>query len=71
VGEDVFLKVNPKKISLKLGNCTKITTRLCGRFEILDKIGLFACIIALYSSMNVHNVFHVSLLKSMCLILTM
>jgi hypothetical protein len=38
VGENVILKVKPKKISIKLGNCTKLTTRFCGPFEILDKI---------------------------------
>ena len=39
VGEHVLLKVNPKKSSLKLGSCTKLTTRFYGPFEILDKIG--------------------------------
>jgi hypothetical protein len=63
VGEDVLLKVKPKKISLKLGSCTKLATRFCGPFEILDIIGPVAYMLALPSSMNVHNVFHVSLLK--------
>jgi hypothetical protein len=55
--------VNPKKISLKLGSCTKMAARFYGPFEILDKIGPVAYMIALPASMNVHNVFHVSLLK--------
>jgi hypothetical protein len=63
VGEHVFLKVKPKKISLKLGSCTKLATRFCGPFEILDRIGPVAYMLALPTSMNVHNVFHVSLLK--------
>jgi hypothetical protein len=63
VGDHVLLKVNPKKISLKLGNCTKLTVIFCGPFEILDKIGPVAYMLALPTSMNVHNVFHVSLLK--------
>jgi hypothetical protein len=63
VGEHVLLKVNPNKISLKLGICTKLATKLCGQFEILDKRGLVAYMLALPTSMNVHNVFHVSLLK--------
>ena len=32
-------------------------------FKILDRIGPVSYMIALSSSMNVHNVFHVSLLK--------
>jgi hypothetical protein len=63
VGEHVLLKVNPKNISLKLGSCTKPTTRSCGPFEILDIIGSVAYMLALPTSMNVHNVLHVSLLK--------
>jgi hypothetical protein len=63
VGEHVLLKVNPEKISLKLGRCTQLATRFYGRFEILDIISLVAYMISLYVSMNVHNVFHVSLLK--------
>jgi hypothetical protein len=63
VGEHVLLKVKPKKSSLKLGNCTKLAARFYGPFEILNIIGLVAYILALCASMNVHNVFHVSLLK--------
>ena len=36
VGENVLLKVNPKKKSLKLGICTKLAAHFCGPFEILD-----------------------------------
>jgi hypothetical protein len=46
-----------------LGRCPKLATRYCGPFEILEKIGLFAYMLALHASMRVHNVFHVSLLK--------
>jgi hypothetical protein len=63
VGEHVLLKVKPKKSSLKLGSCTKMATKFCGPFEILDKIEPIAYMLALPASMNVHNVFHVSLLK--------
>jgi hypothetical protein len=59
----VLLKVKPKKSSLKLGSCTKLATRFCGPFEILDIKGPVAYMIALPASMNVHNVLHVSLLK--------
>jgi hypothetical protein len=63
VGEHVFLKVKANKSSLKLGNCTNLEAIFCGPFEILESIGPIAYIIALPASMNIHNVFHVSLLK--------
>jgi hypothetical protein len=55
--------VKPKKISLKLGSCTKLAARFHGPFEILDRIGSVAYILAFPTSINVHNVFYVSLLK--------
>jgi hypothetical protein len=63
VGENVLLKVKPKKSSLKLGSCTKLAARFCGPFEILDIIEPVSYMIAFLASMHVHNVFHVSLLK--------
>jgi hypothetical protein len=63
VGEHAFLKLKPKKSSLKLGNCTKIVAKFCSPFEILDIIGPIAYMLSFPTSMNVHNVFHVSLLK--------
>jgi hypothetical protein len=51
VGEHVFLKVNAKKSSLKYF-----------AVNLLDIIGPFD-MLTLPTSMNVHNVFHVSLLK--------
>ena len=71
VGKHVLLKVKPKKNSLKLGRCTKLAARLCGPFEILDIIEPVAYMIAFLASMHVHNVFHVSLLKNLYMILTM
>jgi hypothetical protein len=63
VGEHVILKVNPKKSSLKLGSCTKLAAIFCGPFEILERIGPVAYMFAFPASMNVHNVFHVSLIR--------
>jgi hypothetical protein len=63
VGEHVILKVNPKKSSLKLGIYTKLASIFHGPFKILDKIGPVAYMLVLPASMNVHNVFHVSLPK--------
>jgi hypothetical protein len=63
VGDHVFLKVKANISSLKLRNCSKLATRYCGPFEILERIGLVAYMLTLPTSMTVHNVFHVSLFK--------
>jgi hypothetical protein len=63
VGEHVFLKVKVKRSSIRLGCYPKLAARYCGPFEILEKIGSVAYILAFPTSMRVHNVFHVSLLK--------
>jgi hypothetical protein len=63
VGDYVFLKVKPNKSSLKLGNCSKLVACYCGSFEILERIEPIAYMLALTTSMSIHNVFHVSLLK--------
>jgi hypothetical protein len=62
-GDHVFLKVKANKSSLKLGNCSKLVARYCGSFEILERIGPVAYMIAFPTSMSIYNVFHVSLLK--------
>jgi hypothetical protein len=64
VGENVFLKLNPKNISLKLGNCTKLAANFYGPFEILDTIRPVAYMLAFPTSMNVHNVFPVPFMKT-------
>jgi hypothetical protein len=60
VGKHVFLKVKAKRSSLILGSFPKLAVRYCGCFEILEKIGPVSYMIAMPSSMRVHNVFHVS-----------
>jgi hypothetical protein len=55
--------VKEKRSSLILGSCPKLATRYFGPLEILEKIGLITYMLALYASMRVHNVFHVSLLN--------
>jgi tRNA isopentenyl-2-thiomethyl-A-37 hydroxylase MiaE len=57
VGDHVFLKVKANKSSLKL------VARYCGSFEILERIGTIAYMLAFPSCMSIHNLFHVSLLK--------
>ena len=39
VGEHVFIKVRPKKSSLRLGSYEKLAPRYYGPFEILSRIG--------------------------------
>jgi hypothetical protein len=63
VGNHVFLKVKANRSSLKFGNCSKLAAHYCGPFEILDRIGPVAYMIAFHASLFVHNVFHVSFLK--------
>jgi hypothetical protein len=63
VGDHVFLKVKTNRSSPKLGSCTKLAARYCGPFEILERIGPVAYMLALPASMTVHNVFHVSIFK--------
>jgi hypothetical protein len=63
VGEHILFKVKSKKRSLNFGSCTKLEAIFYGPFEILDRIGPIAYMFALPASMNMHNVFHLSLLK--------
>jgi hypothetical protein len=58
VGDYVFLKVKANKNSLKLGNCSMLAPIYCGSFEILERIGHVAYMLALTASMIIHNVFH-------------
>ena len=60
----VFIKVKPRKSSLKLGICAKMTPKYQGPFDVLaDTIGLVVYKIALPTSIRTHNVFHTSSLK--------
>jgi hypothetical protein len=59
----MFLKVNARRSSLKLGNFSKMVAHYCGPFEILESIGLVAYMFSLTTSLSIHNVFHVYLLK--------
>jgi hypothetical protein len=68
--EHVFLKVKAKKSSIRLDLFPKVGSRILWAFEILEKIGPVSYILAFPSSMRVHNVFHVSLLKKYVLTLT-
>ena len=59
----MYLRVRPRKISLRMGAHAKLAPRYFGPFEILDRVGPIAYILALTPTVKEHNVFHVSLLK--------
>jgi hypothetical protein len=63
VGDHVFLKVKKRHSSLKLGNYSKLAAHYCGPFEFLERIGHVTYMLALPSSLCIHNFFHVSFLK--------
>ena len=63
VGDHVYLKVEEKKSTLKMGKCSNLDRRYCGPFEIQAKIGPIAYGMDLQNHITVHDVFHVYLLK--------
>ena len=63
VGDHLYLRVKPKKSSLKLGSCKKLAPIFCGPFQVLERIRHVAYKLALPLHLNIHNIFHVSLLK--------
>ena len=64
VGDHVFLKVTPKRGVVRFGKRGKLSPRLIGPFEILERVGTVTYRLALPPSMSgVHEVFHVSMLR--------
>jgi hypothetical protein len=46
VGKHVFLKVKSKRSSLRLGSCPNLAAKYYGPFEILERIGPIAYMLA-------------------------
>ena len=58
-----FVRVRPKRSTLSLGKYNKLSPRYCGPYEIPKCVGTQAYKLDLPTHLEVHNVFHVSLLK--------
>ena len=63
IGGHVYVRIKPKRSTMRWTSCAKLAPRYCGPFQILERIGPVAYRLAMPSHIQVHNVFHVSLLK--------
>ena len=63
MSDHVYIKVNIKKSSFRLGKYSKLVPRYFQPFEILAKVGSVALQLAPAPNIKVHNMFHVSILK--------
>ena len=64
VGDHDFLKVMPKRGVVRFDKCGKLSPRVIGPFEILERVGTVVYQLALPPSMSgVHEVFHISMLR--------
>ena len=63
-GDHVFLKVMPKRGVIRFGKRGKLSPRYIRPFEVLERVGIVAYLLALlWSLSSVHDVFHVSMLR--------
>lgn len=59
----MYLHINPKKISLRIGSCAKLAPWYYESFKILERIGPIAYQLALPLTVKFHDVLHLSILK--------
>jgi hypothetical protein len=62
-GDHVYLRVRPRRSSLRMGAFAKLASWYCGPLEVLYRVVPVAYRLALPPTVKAHNVFHVSLLK--------
>ncbi len=64
VSDKVFLKVTPWKKVLRFGKKEKLSHRFISPYEVIEHVGLVPYRLALPPELdNIHNVFHVSMLR--------
>ena len=64
MGDQVLLKVIPKRRVVRFGKRGKLAPRYIGPFEVLERVGTIVYQLALSPSLSgVHEVFHVSMLR--------
>ena len=64
MGDNVFLKVMPKRGVVKFSKWGKLLLLYIGPFEVLERVGTISYRLALPSSLSsVRAVFHVSMLR--------
>ena len=64
MGDNVFLKVMPKRGVVKFRKWGKLLSLYIGPFEVLERVGTISYLLALPSSLlSVHAVCHVSMLR--------
>ena len=64
ISEKVYLKVLPWKKVIRFGKKSKLSPRLIGPYEVIEKVGPVAYKLALPPKWEkIHNVFHVSMLR--------
>ena len=71
VGYHVYLRVRARKSSLKLGSCVKLSSRYCGPFEVLERIGTVAYRLHCLLALELIMFFMFLCLRDMYMILTM
>lgn len=63
VGDMVYLKVAAQKGKDRFGNIGKLVVRFIGPYQIIGRVGEVAYMLELPEDMNLHHVFHLSMLR--------